>query len=164
MAASVAEVLQRVCSENLRGVKLKKEQEQAVLALLEKKDVFAILLTGFGKSLIYQCYCVAKSAIEGEMPAVIAVISLRSIAADLVKNDVFDLKAAQFSLDQQKLQAVASLLWFLFKQLMRAIKFLSNEAIRRLRVSNFYRTFSAHTGGKRITLLNRKSKFFMDRA
>ena len=30
------------------GIKLKKEQEQAVIALLEKKDVFAVLPTGFG--------------------------------------------------------------------------------------------------------------------
>ena len=60
MAASVEDVLQRVYTDNLRGVKLKKEQEQAVLTLIEKKDVFAILPTVFGKSLIYQSYCVAK--------------------------------------------------------------------------------------------------------
>ena len=53
-------MLQRVCSENFRGLQLKKEQEKAVLALLEKKDFFAILSTGFGKSLIYQSYSVAK--------------------------------------------------------------------------------------------------------
>ena len=47
MAASVVNVLQRVCTENLRGVKLKKEQEQAVLILIKNKDVFAILPTGF---------------------------------------------------------------------------------------------------------------------
>ena len=75
-------MLQCVCSENLRGLQLKKEQEEAVLALLEKKDVFAILPTGFGKSLIYQSYCVAKSAIDGVMPAVIVVVPLRSIDAD----------------------------------------------------------------------------------
>ena len=108
MAASVADVLQRVCSENLHGLQLKKEQEEAVLALLEMKDVFTILLTGFGKSLIYQSYFLAKSAIDGAMPAVIVVVLLRSIATDQVKTDEFDLKAAQLSLDQQKLQAVAS--------------------------------------------------------
>jgi len=36
----------------LEGIKLKKKKEQAVIALLEKKDVFALLRTGFGKSLI----------------------------------------------------------------------------------------------------------------
>ena len=100
MASSVADVLQRVCSENLRGLQLKKEQEEAVLALLEKKDVFAILPTGLVN--------VAKSAIDGVMPAVIVVVPLRSIAADQVKTDEFDLKAAQLSLDQQKPQAVFS--------------------------------------------------------
>lgn len=50
----MAEIMQRVCEVKLGGIKLKKEQEQAVIALLEKKDVFAVLPTGFGKSLIYQ--------------------------------------------------------------------------------------------------------------
>ena len=42
------------------------------------------------------------------MPAVIVVVPLRSIAEEQARNDEFDLKAAQLSLDQQKLQAVAS--------------------------------------------------------
>ena len=75
--------------ENLRGVKLKKEQEQAVLTLIEKKDVFAILPTGFGKSLIYQSYCAAKNAIDSVMPAVIVVVPLRSIAEEQVRNYYF---------------------------------------------------------------------------
>ena len=48
---------------NLR-LKLKMEQEQAVLALLEKEDVFAVLPTSFGKSPIYQSYFGAKSVID----------------------------------------------------------------------------------------------------
>ena len=40
------------------------EQEQAVLALLEKEDVFAVLPTSFGKSPINQTYFVAKSVID----------------------------------------------------------------------------------------------------
>ena len=47
------------CDVNLGGIKLKKEQEQAVIALLEKKDVFAVLPTSSGKSLIYQSYSFA---------------------------------------------------------------------------------------------------------
>lgn len=42
------------------GIKLKKEQGQAVIALLEK-DILAVLPTGFDKSLIYQSYSLAKS-------------------------------------------------------------------------------------------------------
>ena len=44
----MAEIMQRVCEVKLGGIKLKKEQELAVIALLEKKDVFAVLPTGFG--------------------------------------------------------------------------------------------------------------------
>ena len=40
------------------------EQEQAVLALLEKEDVFGVLPTSFGKSSIYQSHFVAKSVID----------------------------------------------------------------------------------------------------
>lgn len=58
----MAEIMQRVCEVKLGGIKLKKEQEQAVIALLEKKDVFAVLPTGFGKSLIYQSYSLAGFA------------------------------------------------------------------------------------------------------
>lgn len=104
----MAAVLERVCEENLGGVKLKKEQERAVLALLEKKDVFAVLPTGFGKSLIYQSYSIAKSVIDGASPAVIVVVPLRSIAEEQVRNNEFDLKAVQLSLDEEKLRAVAS--------------------------------------------------------
>ena len=42
----MAEIMQCVCEVNLGGIKLKKEQEQAVIALLKKKDVFAVLPTG----------------------------------------------------------------------------------------------------------------------
>ena len=44
----MAEIMQRVCEVKLGGIKLKKEQEHAIIALLEKKDVFAVLPTGFG--------------------------------------------------------------------------------------------------------------------
>lgn len=56
--------MQRVCEVKLKrgggGIKLKKEQGQAVIALLEK-DILAVLPTGFDKSLIYQSYSLAKS-------------------------------------------------------------------------------------------------------
>ena len=100
--AAVSAVLKRVCEENLGSIKLKKEQEQAVLALLEKKDVFAVLPTGFGKSLIYQSYCVTKNVIDGVAPAVIVVVPLRSIAEEQVRSNEFGLKAAQLSLNEEK--------------------------------------------------------------
>lgn len=104
----MAEIMQRVCEVKLGGIKLKKEQEQAVIALLEKKDVFAVLPTGFGKSLIYQSYSLAKSEIDAVSPAVMVIVPLRSIAEEQVRNNEFDLKAAHLSLDEEKLRAVAS--------------------------------------------------------
>ena len=83
-------------------IKLKKEQEQAVIALLEK-DVFAVLPTGFGKSLIYQSYSLAKSEINAVSPAVIVIVQLRRIAEEQVRNNEVDLKAAHLSLDEEKL-------------------------------------------------------------
>ena len=104
----MAEIMQRVCEVKLGGIKLKKEQEQAVIALLEKKDVFAVLPTGFGKSLIYQSYSLAKSEIDAVSPAVMVIVPLRSIAEEQVRNNEFDLKAAHLSRDEEKLRAVAS--------------------------------------------------------
>ena len=57
----MAEIMQRVCEVKLGGIKLKKEQEQAVIALLEKKDVLVCKmgLTGlhdsYGSWHLYIC-------------------------------------------------------------------------------------------------------------
>ena len=40
--------------------KLKPEQEVAVKSLLDGKDVLAVLLTGYGKSLVYQMFVRGK--------------------------------------------------------------------------------------------------------
>ena len=39
---------------------MKDKQEEALKHLLDGKDVFAVLPTGFGKSLIYQSFVIAK--------------------------------------------------------------------------------------------------------
>lgn len=88
-------------------IKLKKEQGQAVIALLEK-DILAVLPTGFDKSLIYQSYSLAKSEIDALSPAINVIVPLRSIAEDHDRNSEFDLKAAHLFLDEEKLRAVAS--------------------------------------------------------
>ena len=76
----LAEIMQHVCKVKLGGVKLKKEQEQAIIALLEKRDVFTVLPTGFSKSLIYQSYSSAKSEIDAVSPARIVIIPLQIVA------------------------------------------------------------------------------------
>ena len=44
-----------ICSQEL-GFVLKSEQREALELLLRGKDVFCVLPTGFGKSLIYQMF------------------------------------------------------------------------------------------------------------
>ena len=48
-------------NDHLGGLVLKEEQKLAVEALFSGKDVMAVLPTGFGKSIIYQSYLVAKN-------------------------------------------------------------------------------------------------------
>ena len=43
------------------GFVLKSEQKEAAESLLEGKDVFHVLPMGFGKSLIYQLFVLAKN-------------------------------------------------------------------------------------------------------
>ena len=43
---------------------LKRQQKEAVSRSLEGKDVLAVLPTGFGKSLIYQSFILAKEMAE----------------------------------------------------------------------------------------------------
>ena len=65
------EVLSRVCKERLSGLILKPEQKEAITSLLNGKDVFAVLPTGFGKSLIYQSFVFGKEIIDRHSPSVI---------------------------------------------------------------------------------------------
>ena len=109
MEYNKAAVLQRVCEVKLGGIKLKLEQEQAVLALHEKMDVFAVLPTGSSqvKSHLPKLFF-GKEWDRYFSPAVMVIVPLRSIAEEQVRNNEFDLKAAHLSLDEQKLRAVAS--------------------------------------------------------
>ena len=47
-------------TERLGGLVLKGKQEEALKSLLDGKDVFAVLPTGFLKSLIYQSFIIEK--------------------------------------------------------------------------------------------------------
>ena len=60
------DVLKHVCEEKLGGIILKFKQEEAVLSLLNGKDVFAVLPPGFGKSLIYQSFVLARDILDGQ--------------------------------------------------------------------------------------------------
>ena len=56
------------------------EQRQAVkkIPLLDGKDVFGVLPTRFGKSLIYQSYAFARNVRDGR-PRILVIIALRNI-------------------------------------------------------------------------------------
>ncbi|ROL28095.1 ATP-dependent DNA helicase Q-like 3 [Anabarilius grahami] len=65
---------------------LKEEQRTAIKAFVDGKDVFAVLPTGFGKSLIYQLApMVAKKMGRNENPVVIVVSPLVALMENQVK-------------------------------------------------------------------------------
>jgi len=57
----------RLSASCLGGFLLMREQKEAVSRLLEGKDVLAVLPTGFGKSLIYQSFVLAKEMAESSV-------------------------------------------------------------------------------------------------
>ena len=57
---------------------LRPEQRQAVEALLQGRDILAILPTGYGKSMIFQVY-VAAAALKPGFHMVVSVVSVASV-------------------------------------------------------------------------------------
>ena len=55
------EALYKIFQITGKSLTLKDEQKEAVKSLLSGRDVLAILPTGFGKSLIFQLFAIAKS-------------------------------------------------------------------------------------------------------
>ena len=69
--------------------KLQQEQVIAVKTLLSNRDVFAVLPTGYGKSLIFQCFVVAKELLKAKnghgtptSPCALVIYPLTSIIED----------------------------------------------------------------------------------
>ena len=82
MDAAIATVVNDL--ENISS--LKDEQTIALKAFVEKKDVFAVLPTGFGKSLIYQIApLVAKKLELSENPVVIVVSPLVALMEEQIR-------------------------------------------------------------------------------
>ena len=89
MAEASAEALTRALSLlNIRrengAVVLKPEQETAINNLLNGRDVMAILPTGFGKSMIYTVFALAKEQISSSKTCVIVIAPLKSIIDDQI--------------------------------------------------------------------------------
>ena len=72
-----------LCATCLGGLVLKRKQKEALSRLLEGKDVLAVLPTGFGKSLIYQSFILAKEMVESSVgcsssrPSCLVIVPLR---------------------------------------------------------------------------------------
>ena len=77
-------------SDQVGGLVLKEGQELAVEALLSRRDVMAVLPTGFGKSIIYQSFVIAKNfAITA---SIVVVVPLRCIIEDQLQSNDFGIK------------------------------------------------------------------------
>ena len=75
------EILTNLCEEKF-GKSLKEEQRIAIESLLQRKDVLAVLPTGFGKSLIFQLFVYAKTIISKRHVSVLVISPLVSIIED----------------------------------------------------------------------------------
>ena len=88
---------------------LKDEQKEAVSSLLSGKDVLAVLPTGFGKSLIFQLFAIAKSleaTRNGTKPGTTLVICpLDSIIKDqLTEAESYGLKAVSLTSSEMSVE------------------------------------------------------------
>ena len=59
--------IDRLSASYLRGLVLNREQKEVVSHLLEGKDVFAVLATGFGYNLIHKSFVLAKEMDESSV-------------------------------------------------------------------------------------------------
>ena len=88
---------------------MKDKQEEALKSLLDGKDVFAVLPTGFGKSLIYQSFVIAK-VMEGCITDLccLVIVLLRSIVEEQVNYNDFGMTAKGFEKSSEALKDIKS--------------------------------------------------------
>ena len=106
----MAEALTRALSLlNIRrensAVVLKPEQETAINNLLHGRDVMAILPTGFGKSMIYTAFALAKEEISSSKTCGIVIAPLKSIIDDQI-SEMLSLNCTAMELTTEALNAV----------------------------------------------------------
>ena len=70
---AISEVLTKFQAVSGFSFKLKKEQESAVKSLLLNRDVLAVLPTGYGKSLVFQCYVAAREVLENAKVSLLVI-------------------------------------------------------------------------------------------
>ena len=73
--ADISKAFDRVC-EKFGITELNKYQKEAILQIVQRKtDVFINLLTGFGKSLIYQALPLVCDTVHGTTGHIVVVVS-----------------------------------------------------------------------------------------
>ena len=93
------------CFPNVKS--LKPAQKLAVECLLDGKDVLAILPTGFGKSLIYQLYVLAKIRSGCDMSCILVVSPLKSIIEDQIRGfEKVSILATELTLEEKSLKEI----------------------------------------------------------
>ena len=102
-SAAKESILPDRLSERLGGLILKEEQKLAVEALMSGKDVLAVLPTGFGKSVIYQSFVLAKHS-----SFIVVIVPLRSIIDDQLQSNDFGLKAVAFDKKPELMKDIAA--------------------------------------------------------
>ena len=75
----------RVC-ETFKIVNLYAHQQEAIAYFVDKKDVFINLLTGFGKSLIYQALTIVFNITRNSTGHVVVISPLVNLMKDQVEN------------------------------------------------------------------------------
>jgi superfamily II DNA helicase RecQ len=94
---SIDEVLSKVISDIQLAtdhcIQLKEEQDKAVRDILKGKHVFAVLPTGYGKSLIYQAFVRACDYQTSGKAAIIVISPLNSI---YIKDQLKDMERQCF--------------------------------------------------------------------
>lgn len=87
LSSSVKSVINNVLRDFPHVERLRKEQEDCLTNLVNGKDVFAILPTGFGKSLIFQLFPRVMSALNEKDDAVSTIIVISPLVA-IMKDQV----------------------------------------------------------------------------
>ena len=106
----------RLSESRLGGIVLKREQKEAVANLMERKDVLAVLPTGFGKSLFYQSFVLVKETEESSAgcssarPSCLVIVLLRSIIEEQIYSNEFDLETKGFSFSKDVLEDIKKML------------------------------------------------------
>ena len=88
-----------------REIVLKPEQETAVSELLRGRDVMAVLPTGFGKSMIFTVFALARQELSTTRTCIIVVSPLKSIIDDQI-SEMLSLNFTAMELSSDKVNLV----------------------------------------------------------